>query len=550
MSNRKWFHPHLSGPDAERLLKAHGFDGTFLVRPSKSVPGDYTLSVRLGPEVRHIKIQNTGDYYDLYGGETFATLSELISYYTENEGQLKERSGEVIYLRQPMPCDDPTSARWFHGQISGRECEGLLLSQAQDGSFLVRSSQHNPGDFVLSVRCKDRVSHIMISCKAGQYSFPGGDNFNDLTALVDYAKKTPLVETSGNIVHLKQPFNATKVDVRNLKDRIAAMSVSAGKSSSGFLEEFEKLQNMEQDLAKASSARKEGERPENKAKNRYKNILPYDRTRVVLKDVPPGVVGADYINASHIQSPRGRAYIACQGCLKATVPAFWQMMWEQGATVIAMVTNEVEGGKNKCARYYPDPKTKSMVHGKYTVEHVSEQVFPNFEVRKMTLSKEGQPKRNITQFHYLTWPDHGVPANPTDLISFIESIHEQERRGQAGAPGPLVVHCSAGIGRTGTVIVLDMLMSQIMEIGLQCDIDIQEMVAFVRQQRSGMIQTEAQYEFLYKSLEQFTSVMEQRARAREQLPHMPQEHYGNLADMAPAPMPAPGHAPPLPSRRQ
>lgn len=111
MGTRKWFHPHLSGLDAEGLLKNSGFDGAYLVRPSKSNPGDFTLSVRRGASVTHIKIQNTGDYYDLYGGEKFATLSELVQFYTENDDQLREKSGAIIQLKYPLLSEDPTTER-------------------------------------------------------------------------------------------------------------------------------------------------------------------------------------------------------------------------------------------------------------------------------------------------------------------------------------------------------------------------------------------------------------------------------------------------------
>nr|CAD7591054.1 unnamed protein product [Timema genevievae] len=106
-----WFHPNISGIEAELLLLERGFDGSFLARPSRSNPGDFTLSVRRNGEVTHIKIQNTGDFYDLYGGEKFATLSELVQFYMENQGQLKEKNGEVIELRYPLNCADPTTER-------------------------------------------------------------------------------------------------------------------------------------------------------------------------------------------------------------------------------------------------------------------------------------------------------------------------------------------------------------------------------------------------------------------------------------------------------
>ncbi|UYV68712.1 hypothetical protein LAZ67_6000522 [Cordylochernes scorpioides] len=121
----RWFHPNISGVDAEHMLLEKGFDGSFLARPSKSNPGDFTLSVRRNSEVTHIKIQNTGDYYDLYGGETFATLAELVQYYMENQGQLKEKNGEVIELRYPLICADPTTEREKWLQAMNEELNSL-----------------------------------------------------------------------------------------------------------------------------------------------------------------------------------------------------------------------------------------------------------------------------------------------------------------------------------------------------------------------------------------------------------------------------------------
>ena len=108
----RWFHSNINGIEAEALLKDRGFHGSFLARPSQGNPGDFTLSVRIANgDVRHIKIQNKGDFYDLYGGEKFATLSELVQYYTENQGQLREKNGDVIELKFPLNCADPTTER-------------------------------------------------------------------------------------------------------------------------------------------------------------------------------------------------------------------------------------------------------------------------------------------------------------------------------------------------------------------------------------------------------------------------------------------------------
>lgn len=111
--SRRWFHPHLSGPEAETLLMTKGMDGSYLTRPSQNNPGDFSLSVRRCDEVTHIRIQNQGDFYDLYGGEKFASLSELIQYYTENPGQLKEKNGLLIELKLPLYCEEITNERCF-----------------------------------------------------------------------------------------------------------------------------------------------------------------------------------------------------------------------------------------------------------------------------------------------------------------------------------------------------------------------------------------------------------------------------------------------------
>uniref|UniRef100_A0A2K6AZA1 protein-tyrosine-phosphatase n=1 Tax=Macaca nemestrina TaxID=9545 RepID=A0A2K6AZA1_MACNE len=209
-----WFHPNITGVEAENLLLTRGVDGSFLARPSKSNPGDFTLSVRRNGAVTHIKIQNTGDYYDLYGGEKFATLAELVQYYMEHHGQLKEKNGDVIELKYPLNCADPTSERWFHGHLSGKEAEKLLTEKGKHGSFLVRESQSHPGDFVLSVRTgddkgesndgKSKVTHVMIRCQELKYDVGGGERFDSLTDLVEHYKKNPMVETLGTVLQLKQ----------------------------------------------------------------------------------------------------------------------------------------------------------------------------------------------------------------------------------------------------------------------------------------------------------------------------------------------------------
>lgn len=189
----------------------------------------------------HIKIQNTGDYYDLYGGEKFATLAELVVFYIENQGQLKEKNGSNIELKYPLNSSDPTSERWFHGALSGKEAEKLLLDKGKNGSFLVRESMSKPGDYVLSVRTDDKVTHVIIRFQDGKYDVGGGEQFDSLSELIEYYKKNPMVETSGTVVHLKQPFNATKITASTIESRVKVLSKENAQNNgkAGFWEEFE-----------------------------------------------------------------------------------------------------------------------------------------------------------------------------------------------------------------------------------------------------------------------------------------------------------------------
>ncbi|KAI9565228.1 putative tyrosine-protein phosphatase non-receptor type 11 isoform X1 [Daphnia sinensis] len=520
MGSRRWFHPNVSGIDAELLLLKRRIDGSFLARPSKSNPGDFTLSVRRNGEVTHIKIQNTGDFYDLYGGEKFATLSELVQFYMENPGQLREKNGEAIELKFPVHCSDPTterlSFRWFHGHLSGKEAEKILLDKGKNGSFLVRESQSKPGDYVLSVRTEDKVTHVMIRYQEQKYDVGGGEKFDSLSELIEHYKKNPMVETTGTVVHLKQPYNATRIHASGIESRVKELqkehSVSTGKG--GFWEEFESLQQQE---CKHLYSRKEGQKPENRNKNRYKNILPFDHTRVLLKDVDTSIAGADYINANHIRpeddgnGDQFPQYIATQGCLPHTVNDFWHMVWQENSRVIVMTTKEIERGKSKCARYWPE-ENQTKEFGKVVLKCVSDSLRADYTLREFLATKDNE-ERLIHQYHFQAWPDHGVPGDPGCVLNFLHDVNT--RQNSVANAGPIIVHCSAGIGRTGTFIVIDMIIGQIERRGLDCEIDIQRMIQTIRAQRSGMVQTEAQYKFVYMAVQYYIETLSQRMQAQQ-----------------------------------
>ncbi|KRX74933.1 Tyrosine-protein phosphatase non-receptor type 11 [Trichinella sp. T6] len=472
-----WFHPGISGIEAEQLLIERGFDGSFLVRPSRSTHGDFTLSVRRGNKVTHIKIQNTGEYYALYGGEKFASLSELV--------------------------------QWFHGYISGREAEQILMEQGRNGSFLVRESQSTPGDYALSVRQDNQVTHVMIRCKDNRYDVGGGDEFSSLKDLVEHYRRSPMVETSGSVVHLKHPLNTTKINPTSIDGRVKKLQEGKDQTS-GFWEEFEQLQQQE---CTHMFSRNEGQRPENRMKNRYKNILPFDHTRIILRGGDPSKIGSDYINANLIEvlpefeifDGITRKYISTQGCLNNTIDDFWQMVWQEHSRIIVMTTKEIERGKiqTKCVRYWPEEgqSWNTGFNKEICLSLLIERMTPDFAIRTLRLQKivnDEAESRLVYHYQFLAWPDHGVPPNPGTVVNFLEEINQLES-GMTDKR-PLIVHCSAGIGRTGTFIAIDLILCLIRKYGLQCTIDIRRTVQMLRSQRSGMVQTEAQYKFVYMSV--------------------------------------------------
>ncbi|TNN54555.1 Tyrosine-protein phosphatase non-receptor type 6 [Liparis tanakae] len=534
----RWFHRDITGLQAEDRLKTRGIHGSFLARPSKKNVGDFSLSVRVGELVTHIRIQNTGDYYDLYGGEKFATLSELVEYYTAENGILQDRDGSTIDLKYPLNCSDPTTERWYHGHLSGPNAEKLLAARDEPGTFLVRESLSKPGDFVLSALTQEksktggkRVSHIKIMCQTDapcvvvrcvqndRYTV-GSELFDTLTELVEHYKRKGIEEISGNWVHLKQPYYSTRVNAADIDSRVKQLDQTTKqleegeKSKAGFWEEFDALQKFE---AKMKKSREEGQRPENKSKNRYKNILPFNDTRVRLQDTDPDVVGSDYINGNYVrnnlwESGDQKVYIATQGCLATTVNDFWQMVWQENTRVIVMTTREVEKGRNKCVPYWPDLQTSKDV-GRYVVTCKSEREAADYKVRVLEIAAVDKPDnpRTIWHYQYMSWPDHGVPQEPGGVLSFLS-----QRGGRAAE--------SAGIGRTGTIVVIDMIIETIDAIGLDCDLDIPKYIQMVREQRSGMVQTEAQYKFIYLSVSEYI----QTTKAKDCASMETETEYGNL----------------------
>ncbi|XP_060545854.1 receptor-type tyrosine-protein phosphatase F isoform X3 [Pantherophis guttatus] len=230
----------------------------------------------------------------------------------------------------------------------------------------------------------------------------------------------------------------------------------------------------------------------NKPKNRYANVIAYDHSRVILTSID-GVPGSDYINANYIDGYRKQnAYIATQGPLPETLSDFWRMVWEQRTATIVMMTRLEEKSRVKCDQYWPGRGTET--YGLIQVTLLDTVELATYTVRTFALYKNGSSeKRELRQFQFMAWPDHGVPEYPTPILAFL-------RRVKACNPpdaGPVVVHCSAGVGRTGCFIVIDAMLERMKH---EKTVDIYGHVTCMRSQRNYMVQTEDQYIFIHEAL--------------------------------------------------
>ncbi|XP_010125304.1 PREDICTED: receptor-type tyrosine-protein phosphatase C [Chlamydotis macqueenii] len=260
-----------------------------------------------------------------------------------------------------------------------------------------------------------------------------------------------------------------------------------------FLDEFQSIPRV---FTKFSI--KEAKKSHNQNKNRYIDILPYDHNRVELSEIP-GDPGSDYINASYIDGfKEPRKYIAAQGPKDETTDDFWRMIWEQKATIIVMVTRCEEGKRNKCAQYWPSMEHGSATYGDIIVRINESKTCPDYVIQELhiTNGRERTAGRDVTHIQFTSWPDHGVPEDPHLLLKLRRRVNALSNF----FSGPIVVHCSAGVGRTGTYIGIDAMLE-----GLDAEgrVDVYGYVVKLRRQRCLMVQVESQYILIHQALVEY-----------------------------------------------
>ncbi|XP_052047780.1 receptor-type tyrosine-protein phosphatase S isoform X8 [Apodemus sylvaticus] len=282
----------------------------------------------------------------------------------------------------------------------------------------------------------------------------------------------------------------TEVPARSLYSYIQKLAqVEPGEHVTGMELEFKRLASSKAHTSRFITA----SLPCNKFKNRLVNILPYESSRVCLQPIR-GVEGSDYINASFIDGYRQqKAYIATQGPLAETTEDFWRALWENNSTIVVMLTKLREMGREKCHQYWPAERSARYQY--FVVDPMAEYNMPQYILRefKVTDARDGQ-SRTVRQFQFTDWPEQGAPKSGEGFIDFIGQVHKTKE--QFGQDGPISVHCSAGVGRTGVFITLSIVLERMRYEGV---VDIFQTVKVLRTQRPAMVQTEDEYQFCFQA---------------------------------------------------
>jgi len=253
--------------------------------------------------------------------------------------------------------------------------------------------------------------------------------------------------------------------------------------------------------------------PQSVYKNRYPDILPFEHSRVHLSSIPSRE-GSDYINANWIF---GHSYISCQAPIFSTFADHWRMVWETHSPITIMLTRIFEAGRTKAHIYWPLSQD-TLVFGEITVTKLEEEDNGNFVLRRFLLSK-GNEAREVYHLHFTGWPDFGVPQSTHGILELVSTVNNlQAEMGE----GPLIVHCSAGVGRSASFIAIHQAVHTLENTGTLPDIS--EIVLQMRKERMAMVQTEKQFEFIHRVLNDFQPEENTSVKAPENPPSPEWKH--------------------------
>ncbi|KAM6948836.1 receptor-type tyrosine-protein phosphatase mu-like isoform 3-T3 [Aplochiton taeniatus] len=408
---------------------------------------------------------------------------------TRQEMTVMVNSMDKSYTEQGTNCDEALSFMDTHSHTLNTRSECTLTLNGRSECTLTLNGRvgSSPSSFTLT-----KTNTLSTSIPTNAY-YP--DPFVP-TAILDESQNmgsdtSSLVQSHAtHSLRKREPVDVPyqtgqlhpAIRVADLLQHITQMKCAEGY---GFKEEYESF--FEGQSAPWDSAKKD----ENRMKNRYGNIIAYDHSRVRLQALE-GEQSSDYINANYVDGyHRPNHYIATQGPMQETVFDFWRMVWQENTAAIVMVTNLVEVGRVKCCKYWPDD---TDIYRDIKVTLIETQLLSEYVIRTFAVEKRGAHEiREIRQFHFTGWPDHGVPYHATGLLGFIRRV---KAKTLANA-GPMVVHCSAGAGRTGCFIVIDIMLDMAEREGV---VDIYNCVRELRSRRVNMVQTEEQYVFIHDAI--------------------------------------------------
>ncbi|XP_078144106.1 receptor-type tyrosine-protein phosphatase mu isoform X10 [Centroberyx gerrardi] len=391
---------------------------------------------------------------------------------TRQEMTVMVNSMDKSYTEQGTNCDEALSFMDTHNHTlntrTGSSPSSFTLPKANTLSTSIPTNSYYPDPFVptaILVPINDESQNM------------GSDTSSLVQSHTHSLRKREPVDVPYQTGQLHPAIR-----VADLLQHITQMKCAEGY---GFKEEYESF--FEGQSAPWDSAKKD----ENRMKNRYGNIIAYDHSRVRLQALE-GEQSSDYINANYVDGyHRPNHYIATQGPMQETVFDFWRMVWQENTAAIVMVTNLVEVGRVKCCKYWPDD---TEIYRDIKVTLIETQLLSEYVIRTFAVEKRGAHEiREIRQFHFTGWPDHGVPYHATGLLGFIRRVKSKTLTNA----GPMVVHCSAGAGRTGCFIVIDIMLDMAEREGV---VDIYNCVRELRSRRVNMVQTEEQYVFIHDAI--------------------------------------------------